>query len=774
MSTVHPPDSDGGSESPVTAHNVDLSNCDRELIQYSGAIQPHGALLVVQEPALRILQASANAEALLGIAAEALRTQDVAVVLGAEPTQVLQARLARETLTRGPVYVLRVRPPSSQREVQVFAHRSDGVLLLELEVIPPEAPTPLSDLYAELQGCIAQLQDTPSLQAFFDLAVGQLRRFTGFDRVMAYRFDEDGSGAVIAEAVRDDLEPYLGLHYPASDIPAPAKRLFSLRWLSHLPDADYTPVPLVPELNPSTGQPLDLSHSFLRSVSVMYSAYLRNMGVKATLVLTLLKNGRLWGLISCMHHAAPRHVPYEVRVAVEFLAHLVSLLMAAKEEAEQYEYRLKLGATLDRLVEAMAQAPTFHDGLVRPATNVLTTLDAHGAALVIGDRVTLLGQTPTEAEVAQLAAWLAGRPEPVFATHHLAGHYPPAVRFTAQASGLLAARLSRTQADSVLWFRPEVIQEVHWAGDPRKPVEVSEEGGEVRLMPRTSFALWQETVSGTSRPWADCERQYAADVRRAVLEVIVGQAEALSRLNRELEQSNVELDAFAYVASHDLKEPLRGIHNYAHFLQVEEAGRLSAGGQARLETILRLTQRMDDLIDSLFQYSRVGRVELAFHQVALQDVLTQTLDLLRAHLEDGGVIVRVPRPLPVVACDRVRVAEVFNNLLINAIKYNDKTERWIEVGYEDTDPPVFYVRDNGIGIAPEDTEQIFQIFRRLHGRDAYGGGSGAGLTITKKVVERHGGRLWVVSTPGEGSTFFFTLAPGGGRVWPRTPCQSSG
>lgn len=760
MGPEHPsPDTAGGCALPVTAHNVDLSNCDRELIQYPGAIQPHGALLVLHEPDLRILQASANAAALLGMTSAALLNQDLTAVFGTELTQALQARLARQALEPGPVPVLRLSPPHGAHALQAFAHRNDGMLLLELEVIPAEASSPLPDLYAELRGCIAQLQDTPSLQAFFDLAVEQIRRFTGFDRVMAYRFDADGSGAVIAEAVRTDLEPYLGLHYPASDVPAPAKRLFSLRWLSHLPDVDYSPVPLVPERHPATGQPLDLSHSFLRSVSVMYSGYLKNMGVKATMVLTLLKHGRLWGLISCMHHDTPKHVPYEVRLAVEFLAHMLSLLMAAKEEAEQYEYRLKLRATLEQLVAAMAQAPTFYDGLVRSTTNVLTTLAAHGAAVIVGERITLLGQTPPEAEVLQLASWLAGQPEVVFASQHLAGHYPPAAAFADRASGLLAARLSRTQPDFVLWFRPEVLQEVHWAGDPHKPVQVSSESGEVRLLPRTSFALWKETVSGTSRPWAECEWQYAADVRRAILEVIVEQTEALARLNRELEQSNIELDSFAYVASHDLKEPLRGIHNFAHFLQIEEDERLSEGGKTRLQTILRLTQRMDDLIESLLQYSRVGRVELTLHPVPLQEVLTQTLELLRTRLEDSSVAVRVPRPLPVVECDRVRVAEVLNNLLTNAIKYNDKAERWIEVGYEDAEPLVFYVRDNGIGIEPEDSEQIFQIFRRLHGRDAYGGGTGAGLTITKKTIERHGGRIWVTSTPGEGSTFSFTLAP---------------
>ena len=162
----------------------------------------------------------------------------------------------------------------------------------------------------------------------------RIRTFTGYDRVMAYKFAEDGSGQVVAEAKREDLEPYLGLHYPATDIPAPARRMFGLSWLRHLPDVNYVPAQLIPENHPVTGRPIDMSFAMLRSVSVMYSGYLKNMGVHSTMVMPLMKEGQLWGLISAMHHNGPRHVPYEARMAAEFLAHMLSLLMAAKEDAE--------------------------------------------------------------------------------------------------------------------------------------------------------------------------------------------------------------------------------------------------------------------------------------------------------------------------------------------------------------------------------------------------------------------------------------------------------
>ncbi len=241
----------------------------------------------------------------------------------------------------------------------------------------------------------------------------------------------------------------------------------------------------------------------------------------------------------------------------------------------------------------------------------------------------------------------------------------------------------------------------------------------------------------------------------------------LAERNVELAQSNRELDDFAYIASHDLKEPLRGIHNFAVFLLEDYGEKLDAEGRSKLETLPRLTRRMDDLIDSLLQFSRVGRVDLAIDHVDLGEIVAGVVESLAVGLAEQGVEVRVPRPLPTVRCDRARVGEIFRNLVANAVKYNDKPRKWVEIGYQDSRrdgegrrPPVFYVRDNGIGIPPKHFDAIFRIFKRLHGRDQFGGGTGAGLTIVKKIVERHHGRVWVESAPGEGTTFFFTLERG--------------
>ena len=248
---------------------------------------------------------------------------------------------------------------------------------------------------------------------------------------------------------------------------------------------------------------------------------------------------------------------------------------------------------------------------------------------------------------------------------------------------------------------------------------------------------------------------------------------ALAEQAKQLARSNTELSDFAYIASHDLKEPLRGIRNYADFFIEDYGEQFDEEARGRLETIVRLTKRLEELIETLLYYSRVGRVDLAMAETDLRQVVDNVLDSLQMSLRESKTEVRIPKPLPTMLCDQARVAEIFRNLVTNAMKYNDKEEKWIEIGFEQTSentngdaaaqaagPVVFHVRDNGIGIPERHLDSVFRIFRRLHGRDKYGGGTGAGLTVVKKVVERHEGRIWVDSCVGEGTTFYFTLQKG--------------
>jgi len=617
------------------------------------------------------------------------------------------------------------------------------------------------------------MQAANGLREFCRRVAEEVRALSGLDRVMIYRFHADLHGEVFAEAKRGDLAPWLGLHYPEGDIPRPAREIFKRIWIRPLPNAAGPLVELVPLANPDTGRPLNMTHCALRGASVMYTEYLANMGVAASLTLPILRDGELWGLIAC-HHYTPTHFPYQMRAACEFLAQVATLQLKSAEQSEQLVYRLQLEGVHQQLVAKAAR-----DGDLMALTDrqpsLLDAMEAGGAALHHLDRWWCMGKTPEPAQLDALAEWLHTRPDfasatrPVFVTDSLVRDYPEGAGFADVASGVLAVPLSRARRAMIVWFRPETNQTVNWGGNPHeKPLVTGPHGP--RLTPRRSFEIFTESVHQRSLPWTTVEIDSALRLRLLVMELVVSRAERLAELNADLTRSNEELDAFAYVASHDLKEPLRGIHRYAHQL-LASAQTLDDENRKRVEGLMRLTVRMDSLLDSLLHFSRVGRTTLELEEVDLNEVVEEALEMVGARRSDGNFTVRVPRALPSLHCDRVRVREIFSNLLSNALKYSAPAPARIEIGYlppeesasrpnapaESVGHTIFFVRDCGIGIEPRHFEQIFRMFKRLHGRDDYGGGVGAGLTIVQKLVQRHGGRVWVDSAVGAGSTFYFTL-----------------
>ena len=221
------------------------------------------------------------------------------------------------------------------------------------------------------------------------------------------------------------------------------------------------------------------------------------------------------------------------------------------------------------------------------------------------------------------------------------------------------------------------------------------------------------------------------------------------------------MDDFAYFASHDLKEPLRGIHNFSSIIIEDYEDKLDSQGKDKLDTLIRLTTRMESLINDLMYFSRVGRTEIKREDTDLNLLLSDITDSLQFSISEKQIDIRIPQELPIVSCDRVGIKEVFHNLLTNAIKYNDKEEKWVEIGCQSQNgidaSQIFYVRNNGIGIREKHMESVFRIFKRLHGQNKFGGGTGAGLTIVKKIIQRHDGQIWIESTFKQGTTFYFTI-----------------
>ncbi|MEH2078236.1 MAG: ATP-binding protein [Nostoc sp.] len=747
----------------MTDETIDLKNCDREPIHIPNLIQPHGVLLVLQDPTLEIIQVSSNTQEVIGRQPEKLLGKPLLDLLDAKQIKLIQQCLAEDFESINPLN-LSIKCLNKSIHFDGIVHRLDTTIILELEQTKARGKTGFFDFYQQVRGTITRIQKAPTLLEMCQVVVTEVRRITGFERVMVYQFDREGAGRVIAEDTSLET-PYLDLHYPPSDIPKQARQLYTLNWLRLIPDASYQPVGLIPANNPLTNQPLDLSLSVLRSVSPIHLEYMQNMGVTASMSISLMHEQKLWGLIAC-HHSSPKYVSYNIRTMCEFIGQVMSVELVNKEASEDIDYKSQLKSLQTQFVEELSQAEYFRDGMVQLKSQLLNLVSATGAVICSDNQYVRVGKTPSEEEVHALLNWI--KPHffhNLFETRSLTKNYPAAESFKAIASGVLALEISRVHHNYILWFRPEVIQTVNWGGNPNKPVEVSSDGS-LRISPRKSFQLWQETVQGSALPWKPCEVEAVIELRSLVVGVVLRQADKMASMNFELQRSNEELDSFAYVASHDLKEPLRGIHNYANFLMEDYADVLDDDGIAKLQTLVRLTQRMEDLINSLLHFSRLGRAELSRQSVNLNEVVQQVIATLTIARPQSEVEFRIPQPLKSIQGDRAQINELFSNLISNAIKYNDKPQKWVEIGFIEANGEskvvltsvTFYVRDNGIGISQEYLDKIFEIFRRLHGRDEFGGGTGVGLTIARKIVERHGGRIWVESTPTLGSTFYFTLS----------------
>ncbi|TLM89216.1 GAF domain-containing protein [Hymenobacter jeollabukensis] len=751
---------------------VTLTNCDREPIHIPGSVQPYGFLLCLDERRRRVVHASANAAEQVGIEAEDLLGLGLERLFG-PATQAEVERLLDAATEEPKLLTIQLDAVAGQPAYRLIVHRHDALLWLEFEPVA-EGERNVLDL-ATLNQTLGQMLSAGSVPEFCQFAVDQLRDLTGFDRVLMYRFAEDASGEVVAEAKRADLEPFFGLHYPATDIPQQARAMYLKSWLRFIPDVDYRPAPLVPVLHPGQQRPPDMTYSVLRSVSPIHLQYLRNMGVAATMTISVIQEGRLWGLITC-HHLTPLLLRYELRELCLFIGKTFSALLKTKQQQDEFAYQLHIRETQAQLFEQVGRHANFLDGLYQRRPTVTDVFDCGGAAICFEGSIITLGSTPSKPQIAELTEWLQRHaPQNLFYTNSYVQHNPAGLAIRGTASGIMAVSLSEEPRDYLIWFRPEVIQTVTWAGREQKVERL--ENGVLHLSPRQSFEAWKQTVDSTAVAWRPMEikaaeeiRLHLSDVRLKIFNELQVRAAALSKLNSELERSNDELDSFAYVASHDLKEPLRGIHNYSIFLLEDYADKLDADGTQKLQTLVRLSQRMESLIESLLQLSRVGRQELTVTETDLDAVVADVLDVLQLSYQRIDQLVTVHGPLPTLRCDAVRLREIFNNLLTNALKYNDKPTPHVEVGLASAkvrgprgtgrpdDYYVFYVRDNGIGIDARHHEAVFKIFKRLHAQDKYGGGTGAGLPIARKMVERHEGELWLESVPGQGTTFFFSLS----------------
>ena len=514
------------SETVLVANDVDLTNCDREPIHQLGAIQPIGLLLVLTSDWL-ISNASANAGEFLNIDKRGLIGRPAAEILSKSALHTLRNRLAllrgRDALER----VFRMELQDNGRSFDVALHMSGARVVLEAE---PSTEHDYGDATGTVRGMISRLEQADDMAGFFREGARQVRALTGFDRVMIYRFSADGSGEVVAESAKSGIGSFYGLHYPATDIPRQARELYLRSLLRVITDIDAEPVPVEPPTD-EYGQPVDLSLSVLRSVSRIHIEYLRNMGVRASMSISIVVEGKLWGLIAC-HHYAPRCPSFERRSVAELFAQMFAMRIESRERQITVEYERRARDISDQLLGAVASDETLLNDPDWLSEILTSAIPADGVGVWINGNYAFSGLTPTTGEFARVIQALnttaAGR---AYATDQISTLVPSINDGTSNVAGLLAIPISRTPRDYVVLFRSEIIRSVRWAGDPHKPVEYGPNGP--RLTPRQSFEEWKETVVGRSLPFTASELRVAETLRATLIEVVLRLSDEASAERRE-------------------------------------------------------------------------------------------------------------------------------------------------------------------------------------------------------------------------------------------------
>ncbi|HUD29640.1 MAG TPA: HWE histidine kinase domain-containing protein [Novosphingobium sp.] len=525
---------------------VDLTTCDLEPIHVIGRIQSFGWLISFSSDWI-INHVSLNCSELFG--------REARDMVGLSATEFLSPSALHDIRTRLQILggadaverIFEIDIVGDGRGYDVAVHASGRSFVLEIE---PHEAGKRRDFVSYVRPMIERLRQSPSIEQLCSSAARHLRGLTGFDRVMVYRFAADGAGEVIAESLNGMVDSFKGQHFPASDIPAQARRLYTRNMLRIISDVDDPTVPVHPATGPN-GDPLDLSMSGLRAVSPIHIEYLRNMGIKASMSVSIMRRGKLWGLMAC-HHYSPLVLSYSVRTAAELFGEFFSYLLEQKETDFSMAKRAESMRLHDEIMARVAGGGSLLEAFDEFTDSIRHVIPFDGVVGWVDGRFIAHGATPDEASFASLARFLntAGA-STVWSTDAIGTVYPAAADWADKAAGLLALPVSRSPRDYIVLFRKEQVREVKWAGNPEKAIELGPNGA--RLTPRKSFEIWREERRGYSLPWTDEEVSAAESLRITLLEVVLRLSDAA---HTEREQASRQQDMLIAELNHRVRNIL--------------------------------------------------------------------------------------------------------------------------------------------------------------------------------------------------------------------------
>lgn len=756
---------------------VDLNSCDREPIHIIGHVQPYGALVAADRSTLLISHVSANIDSYTGVAAADLLGTSVSDLFGHDAIEELLRRDLRPQppMVLQPWFTNLTAASGAPVRYECLPHFNDGTLIIEI-LQPDEGPADAWRREGMRQRIISELMLPRTVDELGQLAADFVREVTGFDRVMIYRFAEDKHGQVIAESTTRP-DSFMDMHYPASDIPEPARQHFLLNLIRSISDIKARPVAVLAQggevAGPSSASPLDLTYSKLRGVAPVHVEYLSNMGVGASMSISLVSNDRLWGLVAC-HHYGPLHLQSSCLRFCEMLGATVSALLQNLENTGLLEVRIDAERAAHAMELAARDRIDLHAVVEQQHMRLLALAGCGGLVLSVGGQTSRFGRLPRHD-----ADWSVLQPLILdgLAAHDRLGDLVQLDREQVRlASGACMIELSEDGTDYLVLVREEHEHTIRWAGKPDK-VETIGEDGVARLSPRGSFAVWRQERQGSSKRFTESDREVLRIVRRTLF--------ALNSLNRERaavqaqkqaerEQARLHLvllDAarrssmgeLAGALAHELNQPLAAVTNYVNACRQELRNYgtdVPDGLSDMMERAVQESSRAASLVRRLRNLFATG--ELMRDRIDLGSIIRQAVDV--AKVSAGGkasatVSVAIDEDAQTVFVDNVQLGLVVLNLVRNSIAaMQGLNTRSIVISARRTSDALVEVsiHDTGPGIDPSLQEDLFEVFH-----SSTTGGLGIGLSLCRSIVEAHGGRIWF-SPVRSGADVRFTIPAGPG------------
>ncbi|AWI25628.1 histidine kinase [Flavobacterium pallidum] len=743
---------------------VNLTNCEHEPIHIPGSIQPHGFMIALGKEDFKINFCSANSHEFIELSHEQLLGKEFKAVFGDLADGILQEYIRSFASTNTSILKLNLQG----QPFQCTLHLSGDNYVLEAEP-DTNSVKDITDVYNQTASFLSYMNNTSTLQELCQLIAQGTRDITGYDRVMVYRFDKEYNGEVFAEACADNIEPFLGLHYPHTDIPVQARELYLKNLLRLIVDINYKPVPIF-TIDDGTDKNLDLSLSILRSTSPIHVEYLQNMGVGATMTISLIHRGRLWGLIAC-HHYSYKNLTPEIRLASQLQGQFITSQIDVRQSNEEYDLARRTNIALEKLNSSELPPLIESFKIISVNPELLKLCNATGVSLLISGQVFKNGLSPSDENVRILSELLRDYSnDSTFYTDKLINFVGDLKELCENISGVIYHSLGNN--NSIIWYRPETLSEVHWAGNPDKAIVKDSKG----LHPRNSFNLWKQIIKCRSNEWLQPElnaaANYAHALQKQISMLLLSQEEEKYRnLNETLKEANAELENINWISTHDLQEPLRKIQLISSKLMYSEhEEQIPQNVMDSLKRMNVSADRMQTLLVDILKYTRIKNSEDSFEPVSLNEIVNEIADEAReAFHEKNGTI--TASSLPTVYGVPFLIKQLFSNIILNSLKYSDEA-RNPQIVISASDKPVknaasknrlsyaVSFTDNGIGFEPQYADSIFNIFTRLHSVSEYKG-SGVGLALCKKIMQTHGGNITATGTPGEGSTFtlYFPVGP---------------